>query len=190
MPLADPTDLPSLDFLFGKNERLMKVFKQAQITSVAPLMLLSRQILVNDIPGIGDSTSTYIARVLAEHGLPQRQFSDKLRDYIDERFGALEFAPITALSVVVIRDTVVTRPRYAPLQLIQLLNEINPHMQIADLLNTPGRGLIRMVEGHIVFGPVLERLTEDLTEINHRLTRWDPNICIGLHWYRATSLNA
>ena len=183
MTITDPNDLPSLSRAFGHNAYLMKTFHNADITSVIPLMLLPRFDLISDIKGIGERTATCVAKTLAGNGLEQRTFHERMTDFIDRRFGCIEDAPIGVLTVVTLRhtigETVIRRPHYTPLQLIQLLEEINPHLKVIDLLELSDDAMMRMLEEHVIFGPILHRLRGDLTDVNWRLHQWDPAMKIG-----------
>jgi len=179
VPLTDPTDIPSLDHVFGHNPSLMKALGRAHITSVVPVMLLPKHVLM-EFNGIGERTATYITGALAHKGLGHHHFNEKLCDFVDEQFGCLEKAPVMVLSVVTLRDNVAARPYYVPLQLLQLIDDVNPRFSVGDLLSSSPRDLLEMVEERVVFGPLLNRLKGDVPDINWRLSQWDPDAYIGV----------
>lgn len=178
MNLTDPTDIPSLISVFGRNAGLMQAFRLAYVTSPVPVMLLPRQVLT-EFDGIGERTSLYITHALREAGLPHLTFGENACDFMDAHFGSIEDAPVMALSVVSLRDAVASRPYFAPLQMLHLLSEIAPHFTVRSLLTTTKDGLMEMVEEHVTFGPRMERLEHDLREINWRLSWWNEQFVIG-----------
>ena len=178
LPLTDPNDIPSLDFVFGHNSRLMKIFRRLHIESVTPVMLLPKPVLM-EFPGVGERTATYIIGCLTQHNLGHHNFNEKLGDFIDRQFGCIEDAPVSVLNVVTLRDNITTRPYYTPLQLLQLIEQEAPHFTVRDLLQSTEDELIGLIEERVVFGPVLNRLKGDIVDLNWRLAQWDPELFIG-----------
>ena len=169
----------------------MHAFEKANITSVVPVMLLPRQVLM-EFDGIGERTAAYITKALAQKGLAHRQLCDRLGDFIDQQFGCIENAPVSALNVVSLRNNVTARPYYAPLLLLLLIEQVNPHFTVGELAAADNDELLAMVEERIVFGPRVHRLKGDAIDINWRLSHWYFNSAIAVfgcnaqHHYHST----
>lgn len=178
MPLADPSDIPSLDHVFGHNRPLMKAFEQAYITSVVPVMLLPKQVLM-EFHGIGERTATYITGALAQNGRGHHRFDEKIVDFVDEQFGNVEAAPVSILNVVTLRHQIGPRQYYRPLELLKLIDEVNPQYTIGQLMQATTHELLEMLEHRVHFGPMLEALMVDLKDVNWRLYWWEEAMKVG-----------
>lgn len=189
MPLTDPANLPSLHRVFGHNRPLMRAFKEANIRSIVPVMLLPREVLIKDVPGIGKDRATYITGALADHGLGHHSFNEKLEDFLCDQFGCVEDSPVSVLNIVVMRNNVYSRPQYSPLFTLQTIEMIDPLFTVLDILRSSHAELMDMLEDRIPFGPQLQRVTGDLRDIKWRLYYWEPDGRIGMHKARDRSLS-
>lgn len=176
MPLAQNTELPTLKQVFGDHSKLMRAFEFASIRSVVPVMLLPREAL-RGINGIGPHTSLYVTGALAHHGLGHREYIQKTSQFMSQEFGGLESTPITALHVITASNEYGTQPLYAPVRLLHFLSEIEPQMVVRDLACMTEADIRAMATRRFTFGPIVEVLSENIAEINWRLSKFDP----GLH---------
>ena len=179
--------IPSLEQVFGDNEHLMRAFSRANITSVVTLMTLPRELLLNDIDGIGEYAVQHISRQLAAHNLEHRAFTEKLPHFIARLFGSIEDAPVAVLNTVLLRSALSTQPQgtvtcrahYAPIQLLQLVEEIDPQFSVEDILNRSETELITLLSQHFEIRPIRVRLQSDVKDINWRLNWWNHKLHVG-----------
>lgn len=171
MPLTDPMDIPSLDRVFGHSTHLMRAFENANITSTVSVMLLPKQVLM-EFNGIGARTASLIHHELTRRGLGHHSFNEKLADFVTDQFGRIEDAPLAVLNVVTMRDHEMTRPYYMPLQLLRLMERLEPHLTLGKVMGFGSRDFLGMVEEHVVFGPLLLHLLDDAEHLTWRLEQW------------------
>jgi len=172
MPLMREFDIPTLAEAFGDRKSLMKSLHKAGFKSIVPLMMMPREALL-ELPGIGMSSVLVISRTLKKHRLSQHVFSDRMSVFIDKQFGCIEDAPISVLQVTIVRNDQLNRPVFAPLEIISLLEDIEPRMTVMDLIRMSREEIRVMVQVQSSFGLHLHDLAEDLKHLAIRLGNFD-----------------
>lgn len=173
MPLSYPFDAPDLATTFGARKSVMKALNKAGVKSVTPVMMLPQEVLRSEFDGIGASSARFITSALAEHGLPHRTISQKRHDFVNEHFGCIEDAPIGVLQV----GTVLvlgpkgksTRASFSPLEVVSLMEDIQPKTTVIDLLLMGKKGLKQEIAQHAFFGLPDKRLARDIEYLQYRL---------------------
>jgi hypothetical protein len=164
----DADDLPSLDDAFNKEGYggLLKVLTQAGFKSIAPLMALPTESLL-DIPGIGLTNVSLIDRVLQRNGLERRCLNEGLFPYLDRQFGRVEDAPVGVLQIVVVRNGATNWSLFAPLEIVNVLErKDNPRMRIRDLMMVDSDDIRRSVKAQ---SGLIHDLSEDIIHLKRRL---------------------
>jgi hypothetical protein len=177
MPLASNAEVPTLSKVFGSHSKVMHAFEMASIYSVVPVMFLPREAL-RTIKGIGPHASLYVTGALAQEGLGHREYVQKTLQFMEQEFGGLESTPVAALHVITASSELGAQPIYAPVRLLHFLSEIEPQMVVRDLVSMTEADIRDMVTNRFPFGPIAEVLSENVVDINWRLSRFDPNLRI------------
>lgn len=164
--------LPSITEAFGGNYRLMAALNQAGFKSVVPLMMLPREALL-EIPGIGISSAVLVTKTLKKYGYGQHNICERMSTFIEEQFGSIEDAPISTLQVTVVREDIVNRPVFAPLEIISLLEDIESHFTIRDLIRMSRDEVRSLVQSQAAFGMQIHDLPEDIKHLAIRLGNFD-----------------
>lgn len=168
--LLDPAkDMPSLDEAVALTDpRLSGVLKRAGITSVVPLMFMSRGELI-DLPGISNGWARKIENMLKASKLHQRDLNEPLARFVERAFGGVGNISIAALNLVFVRYPRCVVALYAPLYSIQELLRINPTMSLIDLTGLSRDGLKEVIASVIPYGPVILK-GEQIHEITSRIS--------------------
>ena len=152
------------------------MLRAAGFTSVVPLMMLPTQSLIGMEAGdqtIGYRSAARVTQTLAQRNLRQHVFCEKMSEFIDDQFGCIEDTPIAALHVTIVRGYQDNRPVFAPLELISLLEDIQPRMTVLDLVKMTPEGIKHEIESRALFGLKVHSLTEDLKHLKMRLENYD-----------------
>ena len=195
MPLAQtPSELPSINDVFGDNPRVIRMLKIAKVRSVATVMLLPREVLREDsryFNGVGARTATYITGALAENGLRHHTVFESLTGFVNREFDGIENAPIAALHVATLANDSSTRQVYAPVRLLHHLEEYEKNMVVGDLARCDANDIRAMLSKNVQHGPIIELLAENIRDINSRLAWWNSgmHIAAGARQRRLRAVN-
>lgn len=160
--------LPSLHETFGQHKKLMTTIRQQRFNSVLPFMLLPYGSL-EDIDGIGLRTDACITDLLAKQGLERRSYSERLANYLTRHYGAVEDAPIGALSIAIVRKDDVNYPMYSPLDAVRLLEALEPKMMIIDLMGQSRVSLRKLLMGENPLQRSVRSVADDMASLESRL---------------------
>jgi len=166
----EAAELSSLDEAFTRigYTKLLKTLKKAGFRSLASLMVLPREALL-EIPHIGSAAISCISEVLQWKNLPQRDFNQDLFSFIDRTFGDIEEAPIGVLQVAIVRNGVVNWPIFAPLELVTALEERKDYLTINHLLQSDAHTLRFLLESMAPIEAHVHDLHEDIHHLQLRL---------------------
>ncbi|MGV9001879.1 MAG: hypothetical protein ACOH18_02895 [Candidatus Saccharimonadaceae bacterium] len=139
--------VPTLTEAFGKNYRLKAAFNNAGFKTVVPIMMLPREALL-EIPGIAVASAMRVAKTLKHYDLGQHIISERMSEFIESEFGRVRDAPIGVLQVTIVRSGDTNRPYFAPLDVIDMLEKIEPEMKIRQLLLMPAARILSDLEMH------------------------------------------
>lgn len=173
-------DIPSLEEVFGDNQKILHTLQRAGFQSVVPVMMLPQQVLWTDFKGIGPATANEIAHMLVENDLCHHGFNERIRSFIDRVFGDFENASTQILQVVHVRTDICTVSQYAPLPLLHFMDKMVPHRSVSELLAMSPDGIRNETFGLHAPASVLDRLNGDIKAINHRIHWWNENFFLGM----------
>lgn len=188
-PTQEPTikAVPTIKEVFGIYPKLMDAFKQNYIHSVAAVMLLPKEVLAK-MEHFTAKKARLVADMLAEYELAQFSGEESLSLFVEREYGCIEDMPVGALNVVTDSELFTSKQCYRPLLLLAFFEEYEPQMKVIDLLHMSERDIRAKVRGRVELGPVIERLFDDIVEVNWRLSWWDPNLRIQLDTRRGSHL--
>lgn|GEM_PF-3814921 len=177
MAILSVFNMPSLEETFGSNPAVLDLLNKAGFTSVAPLMLLPRPALIGVSAGqhrkIDHRSATKVSQQLSKRGLKQHDLNEPMAKFIDEQFGCIDDAPISIMQVTIMRNAHANLPVFAPLEVVGLLEDIEPHMTMLDLVRMTRHEVRDMVEERAAFGLRIHNLHEDLKHLALRLGNFD-----------------
>lgn len=163
--------MPTLADVFGQNKPLLKAIRKAGFKSVAPLMLIPQESL-RSYEGIGSRSALQITRCLRHFELGHHVIYRPVQKFINDEFGCIEDAPIGVLHVTIVRKQRSNHPEFAPLELVSLLDDFEPQMQVMDILNTSPDQLRKTVQQKAAFGIEIEDIEEDIKHLDIRLRNY------------------
>lgn len=176
--------LPSLQETFGSHKKLMTAIKRRRFNSVLPFTLLPYGSL-EDIDGIGFRTDRRITELLAEQGLERRSSHERLADYLARHYGAVEDAPIGALSVAVVRKDDINYPMYAPLEAVRLLETLEPKTMIVDLMRHSRASLTKKLMGENPLQRSVRSVADDVASLESRLSYLETGLTMPMATVRS-----
>lgn len=171
----NPGDLPSPAQVFGKSSPMTRLLMNHEISSIVPVMLLCPNEL-HCLPGIGPATVNSVGRSLVTEGLPQRQFNDRLSDFVDQVFGNIADAPITVLMVSQLDAAVCTRLQLAPTRALQVLHKEYPTMTLEELMAHTPKELAAVLTD---IGHHMHNVNSEVYEVNRRIRRYGADFQLG-----------
>jgi hypothetical protein len=160
--------MPRFDEVFGDDAAIMKAFQAIHCQSVAAVMLMPRSALLK-LKGIGPHHAQLINRLLRAHGLPHRDYAEKMADFLVRAFGSVHYAPLGVLQVTVVRKGDYNYPLLAPLQSISLLEDIEPNTEVGDITKLSSDQVQQWIESNATFGLEVADLDEDMVHLSIRL---------------------
>lgn len=161
-------ELPSIREAFAHHMSLSRALKLADFNSIVPLMLLPREALL-DIKGVAVSSASHISKTLKRYRLGHHVMCEKMSEFIKSEFGSVENAPIGVLQVFVLRNGMINRPVYSPLELITLLETCDPEMKVMELSTKSANQVRAMAKPLIDGGIQIHNLDEDIKHLASRL---------------------
>lgn len=123
---------PINEFITLKKQLRTKLI-EAGLTTVAQLMMLPAGALMQ-LKGVGPVSAAEISRELARHDLPQHTLYETMSAFVIDAFGDIDYAPAGVLNVPVVRTWLVSRPEFAPLNIVKVLENANPGVLVVDVL--------------------------------------------------------
>jgi hypothetical protein len=168
-PISPPATIAEV---FGDDKIIMKAVRAMELpdeSSVAPIMMLPPTALLK-VPNIGPAAAKRITMLLKKHKLGHRQVFQKSIEFINCEFGCIEDAPIGVFQVFVKRNGDLNWPEFGRLQLLTVLETIEPNMRAMDISGISRRDVIDMVTPVVTkSGIVIDDLEEDLAHLTSRL---------------------
>lgn len=169
---SSASSLPTIEAVFD-DSRIVAAYRNAGYTSVAEIMAMPYEALKTDVKGLGRTRIVQTTRMLRRHKLGHRRYCDKMTDFLAEQFGQVESAPIAVLQIAVVRIGEASRPYFAPLEAIKLLQAFDPEMSIerlTRLLQMSSATVLEIVERQtVITSKQVHNVHEDLRHINFRL---------------------
>ena len=180
-PTQEPSikTIPTIKEAFGIYPELMDAIKQNYIHSVTAVMLLPKEVLAK-MEHFNAKKAQLVGESLADHELVQLQGNQNVRYFVESQFGCIEDAPVGVLDVVTVPTMRTSMQVHSPLILLAYLEEYEPNMTVLDLIHMSEHSLRKLVRGRVELGPVVERIVDDIIEVNRRLSWWDEGLHIPL----------
>lgn len=117
-----------------RSQHTLRLLKRHGVTSTATLAMLSKDELRGNFEFITDADVNSIAAGMRKPGAQQREYGEDATAFLGRVFGNEAHAPAGVLHVAMVRHMAVTRAVLAPLQLVKLLEHVDPDATVGDAM--------------------------------------------------------